>query len=119
LAAMLANRDTPFLQIRAAGGAVNDIPADATAYAHRHQNFSISASALPGREVALARHWDRLAPYIDGLYLSFETGAGPDILALAFPEPTLSRLRDLKATYDPDNVFNQNHPLVPEPVIAL
>jgi FAD/FMN-containing dehydrogenase len=29
----------------------------------------------------------------------------------AFPGPTLTRLRELKAVYDPQNVFNQNFPL--------
>jgi FAD/FMN-containing dehydrogenase len=31
----------------------------------------------------------------------------------AFPGPTLTRLRELKAVYDPQNVFNQNFPLDP------
>src|SRR4029078_2880151 len=30
---------TPFVAIRAAGGAVNDVDPGATAYPHRHQNF--------------------------------------------------------------------------------
>jgi FAD/FMN-containing dehydrogenase len=29
----------------------------------------------------------------------------------AFPGPTLTRLRELKAVYDPQNVFNQNFPI--------
>ena len=33
----------PFIQIRSVGGAVNDVDAMATAYAHRHQNFSVNA----------------------------------------------------------------------------
>jgi FAD/FMN-containing dehydrogenase len=32
---------------------------------------------------------------------------------LAFPGATLERLRALKATYGPDNVFNQNAPITP------
>ncbi|HEX3310957.1 MAG TPA: BBE domain-containing protein [Streptosporangiaceae bacterium] len=31
----------------------------------------------------------------------------------AFGGPTLTRLRELKAVYDPQNVFNQNFPLDP------
>jgi hypothetical protein len=34
------------LQIRSAGGAVNEVPADATACAHRHQNFSVTAVSV-------------------------------------------------------------------------
>ena len=33
------------VQLRAVGGAVNDVDPMATAYAHRTQNFSLSASA--------------------------------------------------------------------------
>jgi hypothetical protein len=97
---------SPFLQVRSAGGAVNDLDAMATAYPHRTQNFSVSATS--------PRAWDELmAPQLNGLYLSFETDRRPELLLQAFPEPTLTRLRALKATYDPDNVFNQNFPIAP------
>ncbi|QRN79919.1 MAG: BBE domain-containing protein, partial [Nocardiopsis sp. BM-2018] len=38
---------------------------------------------------------------------------GPEVLAQAFPEPALGRLRELKAKYDPDHVFDQNFPIDP------
>ncbi len=102
---------TPFVAIRAVGGAVNDVDPDATAYPHRHQNFNVSsAGADAGRFRAL---WDELRPHLDGLYLSFETDQRPQRLRDAFPGPTLTRLRELKAVYDPQNVFNQNFPLDP------
>ncbi|HYJ13435.1 MAG TPA: FAD-binding oxidoreductase, partial [Thermomicrobiales bacterium] len=119
LESMLANRETQFAQIRAVGGAVNDLPADATAYAHRHQNFSVLAATTTNREAALDRGWSRIKPYLDGMYLSFETGTGQDVIASAFPPATLARLRDLKQKYDPDNVFNQNFNVKQEAVIAL
>jgi Berberine and berberine like len=88
------------------GGAVNDVDPDATAYPHRHQNFNVSSvGADAGRFRAL---WDELRPYLDGLYLSFETDQRPQRLRDAFPGPTLTRLRELKAVYDPQNVFSQN-----------
>ena len=100
---------TPFVAIRAVGGAVNDVDPDATAYPHRHQNFNVSSvGADAGRFRA---HWDELRPHLDGLYLSFETDQRPQRLHDAFPGPTLTRLRELKAVYDPQNVFNQNFPL--------
>ena len=52
-------------------------------------------------------------PYLDGLYLSFETDQRPQRLHDAFPGQTLTRLRELKATYDPENVFDQNFPITP------
>jgi hypothetical protein len=46
LAAGLGTRIAPRLSIRSFGGAVNDLPADATAYAHGDQNFSITSVGL-------------------------------------------------------------------------
>jgi hypothetical protein len=46
LAAGPGTRIAPRLSIRSVGGAVNDLPADATGYAHRHQNFSITSVGL-------------------------------------------------------------------------
>lgn len=97
------------LQIRSVGGAVNDVPAHATAYAHRHQNFSVTAAAAPSP--GFDRAWDAVRPELDGLYLSFESAFTPDRLAEAFPPATLERLRRIKATVDPDGVFTQNFPV--------
>ena len=49
-----------------------------------------------------------MAPHFDGLYLSFETDTRPERLLEAFPEPAFSKLRALKATYDPSNLFRDN-----------
>jgi hypothetical protein len=105
----------PLLQIRSVGGAVNDLAPDATAYAHRTQNF---APGAVGTSVArLNALWDEeIAPHTRGLYLSFDTDERPERLHDAFPGETLVRLRELKARYDPDNVFNQNFPIAPAPV---
>jgi alkanesulfonate monooxygenase SsuD/methylene tetrahydromethanopterin reductase-like flavin-dependent oxidoreductase (luciferase family) len=100
----------PFIQLRAVGGAVNDVDPAATAYAHRHQNFSLNAVSASLER--LNPIWDAtIAPHTDGLYLSFNTDPRPERLAEAFPGATLDRLRALKAIYDPKNVFNQNMPI--------
>lgn len=98
------------LQIRSMGGAINDVPADATAYAHRHQNFSVTAVASDRRQEFDAA-WNRVRPVLDGLYLSFESAFTLQALTDAFPPATLRRLRRLKAEVDPDGVFNQNFPV--------
>lgn len=114
LARLLASGDAPLLQVRATGGAVNDVAPDATAYAHRHQQHSVSAFGGSSSRTALDTAWDRLAhPHMDGLYLSFETDPRPERLLDAFPPATLDRLRALKRTYDPDHVFDQNFPIDP------
>ncbi|WP_370459501.1 BBE domain-containing protein [Isoptericola sp. BMS4] len=54
-----------------------------------------------------------MAPHTDGLYLSFDTDTRPERVADAFPEPTLSRLREVKCDWDPHNVFRANFPVPP------
>lgn len=98
-------RTGPMLQIRSVGGAINAVPAAATAYAHRHQNFSISAAA-PDRTLDAA--WEPVHGLLDGLYLSVESDHSPAGVTDAFPEPTLSRLRELKTVWDPHRIFTQN-----------
>jgi hypothetical protein len=103
----------PWVAIRSVGGAVNDVDPSATAFAHRAANFNVSS--VGGRKAAFNAHWDELRPHLDGLYLSFETDSRPERIHDAFPAGTLARLRRLKRTYDPDNVFNGNFPIEPMP----
>lgn len=113
IAALMETGESSWLQIRAVGGAVNDLPADATAYAHRTQNFSVNAVGRRSIE-RLSDVWDEhVYPHMNGLYLSFDTDPRQDRIHDAFPEPTFSRLRELKAKYDPDNVFRQNFAITP------
>jgi alkanesulfonate monooxygenase SsuD/methylene tetrahydromethanopterin reductase-like flavin-dependent oxidoreductase (luciferase family) len=116
IAAGLRSGAAPWIAIRAVGGAVNDVGPDATAYAHRHQNFNVSS--VGGDAGRFRAHWDELRQHLDGLYLSFETDRRPQRLHDAFPGETLTRLRELKAAYDPENVFDQNFPITPAPAAA-
>ncbi|MEE6259430.1 LLM class flavin-dependent oxidoreductase [Plantactinospora sonchi] len=115
MAGMIRSGDVMIMQFRSVGGAVNDIARDATAYPHRDQNFSVLAATVAERRPQLDKHWADLYGHLDGMYLSFESDTAPERLLDAFPEPTLSRLRAVKATYDPDNVFNRNFPIPPAP----
>jgi hypothetical protein len=101
-----------FFQLRTMGGAIADVAAGATAFAHRSAAFQVTA--MGGDDAALSAAWDRLRPHFDGLYLSFETELRPERLLDAFPEPTLGRLRALKRRYDPDNVFRDNFNIDPD-----
>jgi FAD/FMN-containing dehydrogenase len=101
------------VQVRSVGGAVNDVDPLATAYAHRTQNFS--ANAVGTSLERLNARWDAdVAPHANGIYLSFDTDVRPERLDDAFPGETLTKLRRLKARYDPDNVFDQNFPIPPD-----
>lgn len=106
LARLVRSGATPFFQIRAAGGAVHDVPEDATAYAHRSAHFSLLA--MGGSRRRLDALWDAMAGHFRGLYVSFETDPRPERVADAYPGPTLARVRELKRRYDPDDVFRHN-----------
>ncbi|TQJ23358.1 FAD/FMN-containing dehydrogenase [Micromonospora sp. A202] len=110
---MIRSGDVMIMQLRSVGAAVNDVARDATAYPHREQNFSVLAATVPDRRPQLDKLWAELYAHVDGMYLSFESDTDPARLLDAWPEPTLSRLRAIKATYDPDNVFNRNFPISP------
>jgi FAD/FMN-containing dehydrogenase len=103
---------TYFLQFRSVGGAVADVPPEATAYAHRSANFS--AVAFGANRHRLDAAWDEMAGHFRGLYWSFETDRRPGRLLDAYPPATLRRLREVKRRYDPGNVFRDNV-VVPAP----
>jgi len=108
----LLSHVAPWVSVRAVGGAVNDVDPAATSYPHRHQNFNLSS--VGSAQGKFRSHWDELRPYLDGLYVSFETDDRPERLSDAFPGATLTRLRRLKAAYDPEGIFNANFPIPPE-----
>ncbi|MRG59903.1 LLM class flavin-dependent oxidoreductase [Agromyces sp. CFH 90414] len=109
-ARFLESGATHFFQLRAMGGAVHDVPADATAFAHRDAEFSVVAFGTRGRRTSAA--WDELiAPHTRGAYLSFETEQGAAQVEAAFPPATLERLRAIKREVDPGDLFRDNGPV--------
>ena len=112
LADLLASGSPFLLSVRSAGGAVGATPADATAYAWRDANFLLVT--LGGGSADFERRWAELVPLFEGMYLSFETDTGPDVVARAFPPEHLKRLRALKREWDPDMLFRDNFPIDPD-----
>jgi FAD/FMN-containing dehydrogenase len=106
-------------QLRVLGGAVAEVPADATAYAHRTNRIMVNIAALcqDTDEAARRMPWVQdFAGALDqgdrGAYVGFIAEEGPDRVRAAYPGTTWERLRTIKATYDPTNLFrlNQNIP---------
>jgi FAD/FMN-containing dehydrogenase len=106
-------------QIRVLGGAMARVPADATAFAHRDSRIMLNVAAIYQAPEDLPRHeaWvnglsDDLLQDDRGVYVGFLGDEGEERIRAAFPGPTWDRLREVKRTYDPDNVFrlNQNIP---------
>ena len=109
-ASMLEKGLSYFFSIRAVGGAVADVAADATAYAGRSANFSLGVF---GSSEEFTRIWDaEMLPLMSGSYLSFESDTRPERLLEVWPAATLERLRELKAKWDPENVFRDNFSVV-------
>src|SRR6478609_1144020 len=110
-AGLIASGAVYFFQIRSVGGAVADVHPDATAYANRTANFSVTAFGSDRDRVNA--EWDQLYPHFSGLYVNFETDLRPERLDDAYPGATMRRLRELKYRYDPDNVFRDNFNVAP------
>lgn len=113
LTELLSSRSSFLLAIRSAGGAVGNVPADATAYGWRDANFLIAM--LGGGTGEVEKRWADLVPSLEGMYISFETDTGPEVLARAFPPAHLTRLRRLKALWDPTGLFRDNFYIAPDP----
>ncbi|MBX0325597.1 FAD-binding oxidoreductase [Halomicroarcula sp. F13] len=106
------------------GGAVSRVPEDATAYAGRNapHNININGVWRPDEDFAESdTEWTRkffeaLEPHREGVYVNF-LGAddGTHRVREAYGERTYRRLADIKAEYDPDNVFHLNQNIEPTP----
>jgi hypothetical protein len=108
------------------GGAVARVPGDATAYPGRNvaHNMSIDAVWLAEEDDTLRTpeaEWARgffqaLQPHRAGVYVNFlDSDDGAGRVHEAYGDDTYRRLAQIKATYDPDNVFHNNKNIEPSP----
>jgi FAD/FMN-containing dehydrogenase len=100
------------------GGAISDVSADATAYAHRDGAFMLGISASwrdPADDqahldwVEAAWHDSRESPAtLEGFYPGFPGFVqGEERTRMAYGD-NVDRLADLKAEYDPENLLHSN-----------
>jgi FAD/FMN-containing dehydrogenase len=101
------------------GGAVGRVPADATAFALRDQEFIVNV-------VARTPNADGFADVVDwargvtsalgtdaGTYVNFTGESTAALVRASYPPDTYQRLVELKNAYDPDNLFRLNQNIVP------
>lgn len=112
IAAAYLTHPTP-VTLRSMGGAVAEVPADATAFAHRDaEALLIWSPILPADAPARARTaalapWPALAAYGTGSYVNFVS----DPVVDCYPATTAARLAEVKRTYDPHNLFDRTIPI--------
>jgi FAD/FMN-containing dehydrogenase len=108
-------------QLRALGGAMARVPADATAFAHRERALLVNVAAIyeapDQREVheGWVSELSAVLAGAPGAYPGFLGDDGPTRIDEAYPDETGKRLIDVKKRYDPDNVFHMNHNIEPSP----
>ncbi len=105
------------------GGAIARVPADATAFGDRSAPWAVWVASqwTDPAEDGVHRDWTRgfsasLAPWTTGaVYVNAIGGDVTEERTLAaFGGPAkLERLRALKRTWDPENLFHLNHNVVP------
>jgi FAD/FMN-containing dehydrogenase len=103
------------VQVRVLGGAVARVPVEATAYAHRRALIMLNIVAVcagpddrPTQRAWAEELAGRLDQGVPGAYVAFMGDESPERLREAFPGGTWDRLQELKARYDPTNVFHRN-----------
>ncbi|MEV6599845.1 FAD-binding oxidoreductase [Actinoplanes sp. NPDC051346] len=108
------------IMISPLGGAVARVGEFETAVGHRNAAFSISVDAVWRRPAEARAHrewvhdlWDGLRPSTDGVYVNELGDEGPERVRAAYHPASWSRLRAVKARYDPANVFHLNQNIPP------
>jgi hypothetical protein len=107
-------------QLRVLGGAMARVPVEATAYAHRNARIMANLAAFytgpddkPLREAWVADFGSALDQGEAGAYVNFLGEEGEERVRAAYPGATWDRLRQVKARYDPGNLFKVNHNIPP------
>ncbi len=108
-------------QIRPLGGAFARVPAEATAFAHRHSRIFIAYLAMHEGDAAATAGYDRWATEANnalrqtdaGNYVNFVGDEGRAGLMSAYPAATWEKLRRIKKQYDTENLFRGNQNIVP------
>jgi len=120
--ALLAHPPQMAANLQAYGGAIADVPDDATAFSQRKTAFEYVGAARWTDPVEDEQRIDdartaaaALAPYASGAYVNVLTDEGAAGVRRAYSPGKLTRLTALKDDFDPDNVFHLNQNIPPSP----
>jgi FAD/FMN-containing dehydrogenase len=106
--------------VRRLGGAIADVPPEATAFAHRQAAHLTTIVGVwdpgtdPAPEVGWARRtWASTRRLACGTYVNHLEDEGAARVREAYPAATFERLTALKSRLDPANVFRHNQNIPP------
>ena len=119
--AMVARSPLSQIHLQQMGGAVSEVPLDATAFAGRAAAYvaNIIGTWTTAEEDDVQKTWVRetwaaLRPYARAeTYLNFASEAGAEDVLATFGKERYRRLAEVKARLDPNNLFRLNHNIVP------
>lgn len=102
--------------LRSLGGAFGDVAQDATAFPARTATWFVMAGAfdIPGlvdddARASIRAEWQEIERNRLAEYGNFADSERPDAVPGMFAEAAYARLRDVKAQWDPKNLFRRNH----------
>jgi hypothetical protein len=108
--------------MQAWGGAIAAVGQHETAFSHRDALVEfvaragwLNADEDHGRMAAARRYSALIEPFATGAYVNDLADQGDAGVRSAYSSANLTRLSQLKARYDPDNVFHLNHNIRPIP----
>jgi FAD/FMN-containing dehydrogenase len=108
-------------QLRVLGGAMARVPVEATAFAHRKSRIMVNLAALYENPAEKATHEAWVANFAaairqsdEGVYVNFLGDEGEAQIRAAYPGKTWDKLSQVKAKYDPTNLFRLNQNILPK-----
>lgn len=119
----MRNTSSPFslIQLRGLGGAMANVDANETAFAHRDRKFFyaiINVWLDPSEDKSIHaawtnQLWEKVRHEGNGVYVNFLEIEGTERIRDAYPEATYARLAEIKRLYDPENLFRYNQNIPP------
>lgn len=110
----------PAVSLQTYGGAIADVPDDATAFSQRDARFEFVTAtrwvdpAEDASRMATARRCAAaVEPFATGAYVNSLSDEGREGVGRAYSPAKLARLTALKDVYDPTNVFHLNYNIRP------
>jgi hypothetical protein len=110
------------VQFRGLGGAMAKVATDETAFGLRDKRYLtlIVSIWLDAAEDTRSHHawteslWERIRPDASGVYVNFLENEGEDRIREAYGNANFARLAEVKAKYDPTNLFRLNQNIRPK-----